>query len=1402
MAGGDFQVSITGRVTGFDVGPINAFATSLTKIPTAANQVSSAGNNMAGSLQKTGTAATGVVSPVNQMSNSVTTSAKSFQTTGQSATGLVNPLTQLKTQTTATGQGFQATGALANAFGQNLSTTGNSANQLVVPLTNVKTRTGETGTQFQATGALTRAFGADVEGAGTQAGTFTGALDNLNTQGLTPTQGGLTTTNTLIEDSGTKTEEASGKFSNWSTVLVGGVASITNVATSIFGLISSYERMENAQIKAETADKKLQSANLALENAHKNLTLAITKYGEGSAQAQQAAEKLSIAEQGAGIAADRAQQAHDKLNLTVAEFYTDLVPNVIQVVSSLVTTITFFKQALDTANDSAGAAGDGMGILDKAVGGVSLRFITIAGPIIAAIALFALIETNTFGLGDAFRSTTGVIGTAIGTIVDGFFTMRNAFVGLANQIEAGRASMSNAFIGMHDALANAINQMVSAVRVFVADFMRVMGEIYNFFVKSVVNPVILAWNGMMKGITTAVNQVIGPLKAAFASAFSGIVSAAELLVGNLNNAFKTLGNKSLEPLAQALAKAKTEMENAGKAGKDSAGTIDTSFGQVKTIEPLTIKTVDLGTTTLGLIDKYENVNSALHAYDDELVATNGTTGTAITNTLNFASHGKNLANVFKTEIAPGLSQALTNVKEFTTGMLGAIFPTDNLGKASEDTSAKVKQQGDALARAKLEAKQHASALEKLTEEVNNTTAAMENGSFATDAAAKGHLELTKDISQSIEKSIELNSQTEDLSTTIGRTTQQLAGYAEGYTKAANDMAKLTGENFKALGALNATNAALGSQRGILDQLDAGFLEGAKAAQTWWTEQLKASETANGFYLELTKLDPQLANEIPNAAKLSTEQLKLMVGVLKGFPDAIKEVNDWFNKLVDAVGNQLADAAGKGHKEFKKALKDIEKDLGDFKLPKDQVWKLEAQSNFDDFIHNKVPEFIGLLGSLLKSGVSKIDLQQDIDKVMSGMREDMDKWPPQMRASADAIFADIKNVFAQDPGTPGWNNALATLKTALEQAGVPAAQVAQIMTKVSGGLANVAPAADSAINPLNDFNGAMNQSQQFGLTWIGILKDIAIAFNLAFGRGIDDAIGLLNNLAAAATVTFTNMITALAQVAQGINDAFARGVADAQGALTNLETIAASTFTNIITALAQVAAGFNQAFQRGTNDAAGYMNALLVNAKANLGAIIVAVDAIAPAFTKSFNTGAQNAAGSMNALAKNVQGNVVNMISATTAFASAITRNFNTGAQNAAGSMNALTKNVTSNSSTMISHINAVASAMQKIGSAAASARSQVQSLISSINSIPTNKTVTINIIRHETVVRKVVAAPGTLTTAAGTQAATTTVLPAIGGGTRKVTVEVKEPTVIKVDGRELVKLINRKIMELDLGALA
>lgn len=324
--------------------------------------------------------------------------------------------------------------------------------------------------------------------------------------------------------------------------------------------------------------------------------------------------------------------------------------------------------------------------------------------------------------------------------------------------------------------------------------------------------------------------------------------------------------------------------------------------------------------------------------------------------------------------------------------------------------------------------------------------------------------------------------------------------------------------------------------------------------------------------------------------------------------------------------------------------------------------------------------------------------------------------------------------------------------------------------------------------------------------LGGLAEIRNGFNLAFTQGVAAAIVAVTSLETAIATAFVNIITALAQVSSGFNSAFTQGVASAIVAVTSLEGAIATVFVAIIAALEQLATAFTTAFNRGAQNAAGIMNQLATNVQTNIANMIAASNAIPIAFTSNFNKAAVNAAGSMNALAVNEETNIANMIAATNAFAIAITKNFGTGASNAAGSMNSLATNVNTNVNNMVTKLNNVVTMFNNIRSSIQSAQTAVGNLISAINNIPTSKTVNVNIVEHITqqVTRVPVASVGAAATrgsATTTTAATTVLTPGIAPKARIIKLEITEPTVVKLNDRELIKLINKKLLELDIGAL-
>jgi hypothetical protein len=400
-------------------------------------------------------------------------------------------------------------------------------------------------------------------------------------------------------------------------------------------------------------------------------------------------------------------------------------------------------------------------------------------------------------------------------------------------------------------------------------------------------------------------------------------------------------------------------------------------------------------------------------------------------------------------------------------------------------------------------------------------------------------------------------------------------------------------------------------------------------------------------------------------------------------------------------------------------------------------------------------------------------------------------------------------------TQGAANAIIGLNSLQANAATAFANIITALGTVEAGFALAFNTSVTAVSV------ALNSMQTLAATAfaniITALGTVEAGFALSFNTSVTAVSTALVSIQTLAADAFAAIITALGTVEAGFAVAFNTSVTDVSAAITSIEQITADAFAAIITAVGLVATGITTAFSQGTVNAATSMNALTTNVNGNTASMILAVNAFAIAITSDFNQGTANAAKSMNALTVNMEGNVTSMILATNAFAQAITKNFGTGANNAAGSMNGLASNVASNVNTMISRLNNVITEFNNITSSINRAKSAVDALKNDINSIPTSRTVTINVVEHITQVVHITPVFGhglTLPVSGSATAGTATTNTAetrtttLGTGltptnrSRVIKVEISEPTVVKINERELLKQINKKLLELDIGALA
>jgi hypothetical protein len=1368
VAGSDFIVNITGNVTGFDVAPITNLNNAIKQLPPSTQSAAAGGQQLSSSLN----------------------------TTAGSANSLTGPLNTVRTSAQTTGQSFGSAGPLANAFGANLTRTGSAAGGLINPLNLVRTTTQATGQGFTASGALANNYGTVLVGTSGKAQQLVGAHGALGNS-FSPVQGGLTSTNTLLQTHSTALGTASTKSqeTQQSTIglgekigLLGGF--ITTTVGTVFGLVEGFTGLEAAQVAADRAQQRVNTSTLAAQKAQDAYSKQVIKFGPDSRQAQEALINIQNKQEAVRIAQDRANVTQSRLNEAYVSFGSEVI-TVAGELAQMGSTVAILVGklgghaaaaalsadasaaegiaageaaiGLDAEGFAAGNSAKGTEAASLATKGLGLSFLAIAVPVVAAVALFALIETNTFKMGDAFRATVTVIGSGVDAIINAVTGLKNNVVGMANQFEVFKAEVNNIFVDIYNSIARAFNSIIAAAITFNTGVDNAFIGIYNFVVDHVANPIIGAWNTLLKTIGEAVAAAVGPITSAWNSVLKGIVDLVVTAVGKVNDFLGLIHVPKIDmtPITDLQA----HLKDTGTVSTDLKTKFDAAFVPSPGIDKIKTQVVGLTGEFIPLSGAYVNTTTAAHTYDAALGPLNSTIGKSAAATVAYYSEQKNLQSAVQNQVIPAISNLIAPV----TNAAGAMI---NGAKAANESDASHK---------------------KL-----NTTLA---------AAAKAHKDLGTALQDSISKTLQETQATAQNVIQENFRTKALADTAKALTDAAAKEQTLTTELTNATAIRNRYNTAI--------------IEGTNKYLELVTKTQDAVVTQNQYNSILTQATSSFVL-FNGAIEKTPKNMDLVAKAALGDQDALKQLQDQvnslyddFNKLGDQIGSKLGDAMEKGGKDFKKALKDLAKETG---------------ISFDDMKHDMsfkvaagmaeakktLSDDLGVMNLLVRNNSPK--LASDTEQMIGGLTHTIEKAGGQITPQWQKIFDDMRTIASQPIDSAAATNALGDIQTQLKAMGVSAPEVNKIVSQLSGNVGGLGTAAAGTQGPMDQFNSSVQQAGTLGSVWQITLQNIIAAFNTGFKAAVGDATGSLIALETSAADVFTNISNALVVLAQNFNSAFQQAVAAASGALVTLEQNAATAFTNITNALVVVATNFKAAFDQGVNAAALAINNLVKLANTDFQTIITGTNAVAAAMIKNFDAGVNASATALNNLTTNANGNFASIIKGTTAVATALSTNFSKGAGFAAGSMNALASNVASNVNTMISRLNNVISEFNNITSSINRSKSAVDQLKADINSIPTNRTVNVNIVEHITQqVRQVpvlasvgasIASAGLAGTApaaintAGTTTTTTTLTAGRATASRRVTVEVREPTIVKIGDREFLKFINRKLLELDLGAIS
>ena len=202
------------------------------------------------------------------------------------------------------------------------------------------------------------------------------------------------------------TQQAQGGIQGFNTNLATMTGFLGTAASGALQFATSLSNLHGAQIKLEAAQGKLSAANEAVVKAQTKLN---ELYASGKASAEDigaATLDLQQAQDKAGIASDRVGKAQDDLNIKYAKFGTDVLPQLIQTVTSTIAVLGTMKAAISGINFAP----------------MATSIMTVAVPALAAL-------YTAIGVLESVPALTKSVSAAIQKDMDGMMTNLDEFLG-------------------------------------------------------------------------------------------------------------------------------------------------------------------------------------------------------------------------------------------------------------------------------------------------------------------------------------------------------------------------------------------------------------------------------------------------------------------------------------------------------------------------------------------------------------------------------------------------------------------------------------------------------------------------------------------------------------------------------------------------------------------------------------------------------------------------------------------------------------------------------------------------------------------------------------------------------------------------------------------------------------
>jgi len=202
------------------------------------------------------------------------------------------------------------------------------------------------------------------------------------------------------------------------TSLAGGV---TTLGTSIISLWQSYDSLGDAQLAVDKTTIKVSQSQEALNKAQAKLNVLVAEGQTGTAEYSQALLDVEQASMKFQVALGNQTNAQEQLNITQANFYMNVIPQLMGVIGSLATIYGSASLAVDNFKKKTAEAGVQAGLTSKLMATISVTnpfflALTIGGSILAAFI------TNLGGFRDKLNEVGVALGNAAGPLKP-FLTM-------------------------------------------------------------------------------------------------------------------------------------------------------------------------------------------------------------------------------------------------------------------------------------------------------------------------------------------------------------------------------------------------------------------------------------------------------------------------------------------------------------------------------------------------------------------------------------------------------------------------------------------------------------------------------------------------------------------------------------------------------------------------------------------------------------------------------------------------------------------------------------------------------------------------------------------------------------------------------------------------------------------